>query len=98
MLGLNVVSGETGAGKSLLVDALGLLLGSRAKAALVRRGAERARVEGRFVLPLDGYGEVVARWLREHLPEALEERSDEDELELQGAATTVSGLACSVGS
>jgi len=80
--GLNVVSGETGAGKSLLVDALGLLLGSRAKASLVRRGAERARVEGRFVLPLDGYGEVVERWLREHLPEALEERQDEDELEL----------------
>jgi len=85
--GLNVVSGETGAGKSLLVDALGLLLGSRAKASLVRRGAERARVEGRFVLPLDGYGEVVARWLREHLPEALEERSDEDELELVLART-----------
>jgi DNA repair protein RecN (Recombination protein N) len=85
--GLNVVSGETGAGKSLLVDALGLLLGSRAKASLVRRGAERARVEGRFVLPLDGYGEVVARWLREHLPEALEERSDVDELELVLART-----------
>jgi DNA repair protein RecN (Recombination protein N) len=80
--GLNVVSGETGAGKSLLVDALGLLLGSRARAALVRRGAERARVEGRFVLPLDGYGEVVERWLGEHLPEALEERDGEDELEL----------------
>ncbi|MEZ6018388.1 MAG: DNA repair protein RecN [Planctomycetota bacterium] len=85
--GLNVVSGETGAGKSLLVDALGLLLGSRARAALVRRGAERARVEGRFVLPLDGYGEVVARWLREHLPEALDEREDEHELELVLART-----------
>ncbi len=85
--GLNVVSGETGAGKSLLVDALGLLLGSRAKASLVRRGAERARVEGRFVLPLDGYGEVVAGWLREHLPEALEERDQDDELELVLART-----------
>ena len=80
--GLNAVTGETGAGKSLLVDALELLLGSRAKAGMVRKGAERARVEGRFVLPLDDYGELVARWLEEHLPEALEERDDDGELEL----------------
>ena len=80
--GLNAVTGETGAGKSLVVDALELLLGSRAKAAMVRKGAERARVEGRFLLPLDGYGEVVAMWLREFLPEALEEGDDGGELEL----------------
>lgn len=80
--GLNAVTGETGAGKSLVVDALELLLGARAKAAMVRKGAERARVEGRFTLPLDGYGEVVASWLAEFLPEALEEREDEGELEL----------------
>jgi len=80
--GLNAVTGETGAGKSLLVDALELLLGARAKAAMVRKGAERARVEGRFVLPLEGYGDLVERWLAEHLPEALEESEDEHELEL----------------
>ncbi|MDG1051619.1 MAG: DNA repair protein RecN [Planctomycetota bacterium] len=80
--GLNAVTGETGAGKSLLVDALELLLGRRARASMVRKGSERARVEGRFVLPLDGYGELVGRWLAEHLPEALEEREQEDELEL----------------
>lgn len=80
--GLNTVTGETGAGKSLVVDALELLLGSRAKAAMVRKGADRARVEGRFLLPLDGYGEVVAMWLREFLPEALEEGDDHGELEL----------------
>lgn len=80
--GLNAVTGETGAGKSLVVDALELLLGSRAKAAMVRKGADRARVEGRFLLPLDGYGEVVAMWLREFLPEALDEGDDEGELEL----------------
>jgi len=80
--GLNAVTGETGAGKSLLVDALELLLGARAKAAMVRKGAERARVEGRFVLPLEGYGDLVERWLAEHLPEALEECEDEHELEL----------------
>ena len=46
--GLNVLTGETGAGKSLLVDALALLLGERASADLVRPGAERASVEGAF--------------------------------------------------
>ena len=46
--GLNVLTGETGAGKSMLVDALALLLGERADAALVRPGAERAVVEGAF--------------------------------------------------
>ncbi len=80
--GLNAVTGETGAGKSLLVDALELLLGARAKAGMVRKGADRARVEGRFLLPLDDYGSLVARWLEKHLPEALEERDDEAELEL----------------
>jgi DNA repair protein RecN (Recombination protein N) len=46
--GLNVLTGETGAGKSMLVDALALLLGDRADSALVRPGAARAVVEGAF--------------------------------------------------
>lgn len=46
--GLNVLTGETGAGKSIIVDALGLLLGERASSDVVRPGAERARVEGVF--------------------------------------------------
>ncbi len=46
--GLNVLSGETGAGKSIIVGALGLLLGERASADLVRTGAEKATVEGVF--------------------------------------------------
>jgi DNA repair protein RecN (Recombination protein N) len=44
--GLNVVTGETGAGKTMLVSGLGLLLGARADAGLVRAGAKRAVVEG----------------------------------------------------
>jgi DNA repair protein RecN (Recombination protein N) len=76
--GLNVVTGETGAGKSLLIDALELLLGERARAGLVRAGASEARVEGRFVLAGDGYGAEVARWLEEELPEALEEGREEN--------------------
>jgi len=48
--GLNVLTGETGAGKSMLVDALALLLGERAAGDLVREGAGRAVVEGAFDL------------------------------------------------
>jgi DNA repair protein RecN (Recombination protein N) len=46
--GLTVVTGETGAGKTMIVTGLGLLLGARADPSAVRRGSERARVEGRF--------------------------------------------------
>jgi DNA repair protein RecN (Recombination protein N) len=49
--GLNVLTGETGAGKSIVVDALGLAAGDRAEGALVRAGAERATVEAVFELP-----------------------------------------------
>ena len=46
--GLNVLTGETGAGKSMLVDALALLLGERASADVVRPGAEKTVIEGAF--------------------------------------------------
>lgn len=46
--GLNVVTGETGAGKSILINALGLVLGGRASSELVRSGAESAEVEALF--------------------------------------------------
>ena len=46
--GLNVLTGETGAGKSLLIDALGLAVGARADSSLVRHGSEIARVEALF--------------------------------------------------
>ncbi len=46
--GLNVLTGETGAGKSLLIDALGLALGARADTSLIRHGADTARVEALF--------------------------------------------------
>lgn len=47
--GMTALTGETGAGKTLLVEAIELLMGGRADAVLVRPGAEEARVEGRFV-------------------------------------------------
>ena len=57
--GLTVLTGETGAGKTMLVDAISLLVGGRADAGRVRSGATEARVEGRFVA--DGEETVVAR-------------------------------------
>ncbi len=46
--GFNVITGETGAGKSLIIDALGLVAGARADTSLVRHGADVARVEALF--------------------------------------------------
>lgn len=63
--GLNVVTGETGAGKTMLVTALGLLLGARADAGAVRSGARAARVEGIMAVDaaaadqVDGFGGEV---------------------------------------
>lgn len=51
--GSTALTGETGAGKTLVVAAVGLLLGGRADRSIVRTGASEARVEGRFVLPSD---------------------------------------------
>jgi DNA repair protein RecN (Recombination protein N) len=67
--GLNVLTGETGAGKSIIVGALSLLLGERASADVVRGGAERATVEGVFEV---GEGEEIRRWLDERGVEAEE--------------------------
>ena len=49
--GLSVLTGETGAGKSILLDAFGLALGARGDAALVRHGAEQGQVTAVFELP-----------------------------------------------
>src|SRR5215208_6557709 len=46
--GFNVLSGETGAGKSIIVGALGFLLGERGSSDLIRTGADKATVEGVF--------------------------------------------------
>lgn len=56
--GFNVLSGETGAGKSIIVGALGLLLGERASADLIRSGADKATVEG--VFDISGAPDVAA--------------------------------------
>lgn len=67
--GMTVVSGETGAGKSIMMDALGLALGDRAESGAVRNGAERA--------------EIVASFNIEQIPEATQWLTDND-LDLDG--------------
>ncbi len=57
--GLNIITGETGAGKSILVGALGLLLGERASTEAVRKGAKKAVVEGIFELESNGAVEKI---------------------------------------
>ncbi|GAB3725863.1 DNA repair protein RecN [Luteimonas pelagia] len=61
--GMTVISGETGAGKSLLVDALGFLSGARADSAMVRHGADRAELSAGFALD---DAPDAARWLRDN--------------------------------
>lgn len=58
--GMTVVTGETGAGKTLIVDAIALLAGGRADSGAVRQGADEAVIEGRFVVGSDD-AEVVVR-------------------------------------
>ncbi|MEU3255268.1 DNA repair protein RecN [Streptomyces sp. NPDC006997] len=58
--GFTAVTGETGAGKTMVVTSLGLLLGGRADAALVRIGARNAVVEGRIAVPEDAAAAVRA--------------------------------------
>ena len=57
--GLNLLTGETGSGKSIVVDALALLLGGRAAAEMVRSGAERARIAGIFEVGAQGLPEGI---------------------------------------
>ena len=61
--GLTALTGETGAGKSILLDSFGLALGARGDAGLVRQGASKGQVSALFELPAD---HVVFALLAEH--------------------------------
>ena len=67
--GLGVLTGETGAGKSILLDALGLILGDRAETALVRGGEAKASVTASFDFA--------------HLPASISAALDEADLEIE---------------
>lgn len=82
--GLNILTGETGAGKSIVIDAIGAVLGDRVSRELVRHGAERALVTAVFE------GSDVAGWLREN------EIDCEDELILQRRISLDGKSSCRV--
>ncbi len=71
--GLNAITGETGAGKTVLAHSLDLLMGGKARPQIVRPGAEEAWVEGVFDLPPGLLAEPELAELAERLPEGAEE-------------------------
>src|ERR1051325_7450868 len=71
--GLNAITGETGAGKTVLAHSLDLLMGGKARPQIVRPGAEEAWVEGVFDLPLGLLNDPELAEVAERLPDAAEE-------------------------
>ncbi len=92
--GLNAITGETGAGKTLLATALQMLLGGRARPGAVRAGAKKATIEGTFVLP----ERVGERILLESLGDLAEEvEADEEGIVLRRTLTEEGRSRCYVG-
>ncbi len=99
--GLNVLTGETGAGKTMVLTALSLVLGGKSDSDLVRAGCERLQVTGRFLLP-DSPSAELKKIVEEFDPE-IEENSillgrtvskdGKSRALLSGAPTTASALA-----
>src|SRR3954447_26608188 len=71
--GLNAITGETGAGKTVLAHSLDLLMGGKARPQIVRPGAGEAYVEGVFALPEDLFADAELAELAERMPEGAEE-------------------------
>jgi DNA repair protein RecN (Recombination protein N) len=92
--GLNVITGETGAGKTLLATALQMLLGGRARSETVRAGARRATVEGTFVLPDETRSAILAEGLGD-LAEEVD--PDDGEFVLRRTLTEDGRSRCYVG-
>jgi DNA repair protein RecN (Recombination protein N) len=71
--GLNAITGETGAGKTVLAHSLDLLMGGKPRPQIVRPGADEAYVEGAFALPSGLFADPELAELAERLPEDAEE-------------------------
>ena len=91
--GLNAITGETGAGKTLLATALQMLLGGRARSEAVRSGAKKATVEGTFVLP----DETRSAALAAALGDLAEEVEGDDGVVLRRTLTEDGRSRCYVG-
>ncbi len=77
--GLNVISGETGAGKTLLITALGLVRGGRAPPGSIRSGARRCRVDAHFALLQPALRDPVEKWLKVHCEDPEDSQCEDPE-------------------
>ena len=99
--GLNTITGETGAGKSLIIGAVQLLAGGRATPGSIRRGAKTCEVSG--IITLDGGDEQLRHQLEEHLQAAALPPCEEGELLIRrvltenGSRAYVNGAAVTAG-
>ncbi len=90
--GFTVFSGETGAGKSILIDALSLVLGGRGDSSVIRQGAERTEIIATFTPPSS-----LNRWLTEHDIEVEDELILRRLIDLQGRSRAyINGTPCSI--
>ncbi|MDP4756501.1 MAG: DNA repair protein RecN [Aquiluna sp.] len=92
--GLTVLTGETGAGKTMVLNALGLLLGSRSDSSSIRKGQDQAFVEGRWLLPKDALDRITASGIEVEDQELIVSRSVSSE---GRSKASVSGRSVPVG-
>ena len=96
--GLVIFTGETGAGKSIILDAIEALVGGRSDATMVRSGADRAVLEAVFQIPEQFKTEIHAILKREDLDEGTEEVVFGREIRLEGRTVArVNGRSVNVG-
>ena len=92
--GLTVLTGETGAGKTMVLNALSLLLGSRSDSSAIRKGQDQAFVEGRWLLPKQAFDRITALGIEVEDQELIVSRSVSTE---GRSKAVVSGRSVPVG-
>jgi len=96
--GLVIFTGETGAGKSIILDAIEALVGGRSEATMVRSGSDRAVLEAIFKIPLQFKDEIHAILQREDLDDGSDEVVFGREIRLEGRTVArVNGRSVNVG-
>ena len=96
--GLMIFTGETGAGKSIILDAINVLVGGKVDATMVRDGADRASLEAVFVIPAETKNEIEEILKREELLKDAHTLTLAREIRVEGRAVArVNGRSVNVG-